>query len=193
VFSPGLRLALAPTIGYRSLAAVPAEATLRAALAGPALTLGVIGTLVSIATTERLTLELAATLGAAWGFAVLIQIVAAAALLGSARPAAVSRRRAFALLFLGRAPWSLWLLGAAASAIVIDDLALTPLAVTMLAPLAWTMVIVAAFCREVLQTSPRGARVRAVVHQAIVWGLALQVAALAAGGWNRLIQGILTW
>ena len=149
--------------------------------------------LVSIATTGRLTLELAATLAAAWSFAVVIQIAAAVALVASSPRREVSRRRAFELLFLGHLPWALWLLGATATALTLDTVALTPLAATMFAPILWTMVIVAALCRQVLGIDRRGAVVRAVWHQAIVWGLALQVAALAAGGWGRLVQGALRW
>jgi len=193
VWSTGLRLALAPALGYVSLLAARRTATWPAALAGPARALGIIGVLVSIATTGRLTLELALTLAAAWSFAVLIQVVAAAAIVGTAPRRAAGRRRAFELLFLGDAPWSLWLLGATASAVALDRIALTPLAVTMVVPIAWTMVIVAAFCREVLGADRRGAMIRAAVHQAIVWGLALQVAAIAAGSWGRLIQGALRW
>jgi hypothetical protein len=149
--------------------------------------------LVSIATTGRLTLELAATLAVAWGFSVLIQVAAAAAVVGSARQPRVGRRRAFQLFFLGHVPWSLWMLAATASAIVLDNIPLTPLAATMFAPLVWTLAIVAAFGREVLGLDRRGAIIRAAWHQAIVWGLALQVAAMAAGSWGRLIQGALGW
>jgi hypothetical protein len=193
VLSAGLRLALAPARGFDGLVAARRDATWRAALAGPALSLATIGVLVSIATTGRLTLELAATLAAAWSFAVLIQVVAAVALIASSSRRQVSRRRAFELLFLGHAPWSLWLLGATATALALDNVPLTPLAATMFAPIAWTIVITAAFGREVLGTGRRGAVVRAVAHQAIVWSLSLQVAALAAGSWGRLIQGALRW
>jgi hypothetical protein len=193
VLSTGLRLALAPADAYRSLVAARSDATWRAALAGPALSLATIGVLVSIATTGRLTLELAATLAAAWSFVVVIQVAAAVALVASSPRREVSRRRAFELLFLGHAPWSLWLLGATATALALDNVRLTPLAATMFAPIAWTMVITAAFSREVVGAGRTGAVVRAIAHQAIVWGLAIQVAALAAGSWGRLIQGALRW
>ncbi len=193
VLSTGLRLALAPAREFDSLAAARRDATWRAALAGPARSLATIGVLVSIATTGRLTLELAATLAAAWSFTVVIQAVAAVVLIASAPGREVSRRRAFELLFLGHVPWSLWLLGAAATALALDRVPLTPLAVTMFAPILWTMVIVAALCRQVLGLGRHDAIVRAIGHQAIVWCLALQVAALAAGSWGRLIQGALRW
>ncbi len=193
VLSTGLRLALAPAREYDSLVAAHRDASWRAALAGPARTLATIGVLVSIATTGRLTLELAATLAAAWSFVVVIQVAAAGALVASSPRREVSRRRAFELLFLGHAPWSLWLLGATATALALDNVPLTPLAATMSAPILWTMVIVAAWCRQVLGIGRRGAAVRAIGHQVIVWGLAIQVAALAAGSWGRLIQGALRW
>ena len=193
VLSTGLRLALAPAPGFAALVAARRDATWRAAIAGPVFSVATIGVLVSIATTGRLTLELAATLAAAWSFAVAIQIAAAVALIASSPRRQVSRPRAFELLFLGHLPWSLWLLAATASALALDKVPLTPLAATMVAPILWTMVIVAAMCREVLGIARRGALVRAIGHQAIVWGLALQVAALAAGSWGRLIQGALRW
>jgi hypothetical protein len=193
VISTELRLALAPARTYRQLVTERSDATWRAALAGPAFTMLVIGVLVSIAATGHLTVALAATVAVSWSFAVIIQAVAAVVIIVSAPGRRVSRRRAFELLFLAHAPWSLWLLAVAALSVLAGRLSLDAIAVIALIPAAWTAILVSAFSREVLHAGRQGARLRVVGHQAIVWGVAVQFAALAAGSWNRLVQGLIGW
>lgn len=193
MISTELQLALAPGRTYRQLVAERRDATWRAALTGPAFTMLVIGLLVSIAATGHLTVALVATLSVSWSFAVVMQAVAAAVIIVSARDRRVSRRRAFELLFLAHAPWSLWLLAVAALSVLAGQLSLDAIAVMALIPAGWTAILMSAFSREVLHTDSRGARLRAIGHQAIIWGFAVQFAALAAGSWNRLVQGLIGW
>lgn len=194
MLSTELRLALSPASTYRALAAARADATWRATFASPAFSLLLIGVLVSIIATGRVTLPLVGTLALSWAFAVLIQALAAAVIVGSSGRRAVSRRRAFELLFLAHAPWSLWLLGVTALSLWSGQLPANAIfAATILVPIAWTAVLLSAFCREVLGTGRRGARLRTLAHQAIVWGCAVQFAAMVAGSWNRLIQGLIGW
>jgi energy-converting hydrogenase Eha subunit C len=191
VISTELQLALAPARTYRQLVTERSDATWRAALAGPAFALLAIGVLVSIVATGHVTVALAATLSVSWSFAVLIQVLAAAVIIVSARDRRVSRRRAFELLFLAHAPWSLWLLAVAAFSLLAARVSLDAVAATALIPVGWTAILVSAFSREVLHAGRREARLRTVAHQAIVWGCAVQFAAMAAGSWNRLVQGVL--
>ena len=190
MLSTELQLALSPARTYRQLVAARRQASWAAGLAGPAFSLVAIGVLFSIAAAGRLTIGLALTVAASWSFAIGIQLLAAGVLIASTRRRPVEAARALELLFLGHLPWSLALLvisilTATAEATVPDIL----LMVLLILPIMWTVALVSAFCREVLGTTRGGARWRTVMHQAIVWALALQYVAYAAGGWFRLVPG----
>jgi hypothetical protein len=58
-------------------------------------------------------------------------------------------------------------------------------AVTVLIPVAWTVVVLNAFCAVVLAVSRREARIRVAAHQALVWVVALNYVVWNAGGWSR--------
>jgi hypothetical protein len=191
VRSTEFQLALSPARTYRRLVAERTTAAWPAVLAGPALSVMVIGVLVSIAAAGRVTAGLAATVGASWSFAVGIQALAGGVIIGSSRRRVVSTGRAVELLFSAHLPWSLWLLAVAVIAVRGGPQATDIMFGLAAIPLAWTMVLLAAFCTEVLGTNRRGAYVRTLLHQAIVWSLALTFVAFAAGGWVRLYRTIL--
>jgi hypothetical protein len=98
----------------------------------------------------------------------------------------VNMSRALDLWFAGHVPYSLWLLLAAAAIAAMPAAGLDGLIAVAVIPAVWTAVIVAAFCRNVLGTSRAGARWRASAHFLAMWGIALQLVALSAGGWFQV-------
>ena len=184
--STDLQLALTPTATYDRL--VQTRQTGRAAaLAGRlVLAAAVIGVNAAVLATGRVSLELAGGLALWWSFVLLVQAVAAAAVILPARGRAVTALRAFELWFQSHVPWTLWLLLAALLSILMGrKVGDTRLTVAALLPLAWTAVLLAAFARQVLR-SRRPALVVAV-HQMVLWGLALCYVAYAIGGWDRVV------
>lgn len=121
----------------------------------------------SVSATGRVTLSMLVSLSISWMFLPLLHVLVAGALVASAPRPAVGGNRAVALLLMGHAPWSLWILLAAAMAAAFGYDAWHPMLFVALVPLALTSRIVHAFCLEVLRTSPRGAIVRTLLHQSV--------------------------
>jgi hypothetical protein len=186
--SPELLVMTAPPSAYQRLA--PGHRTgLAAALKRPLLVAIVAGTAISVYAARRVTLDLALSGVLTWSFAPLVQLLAAAALVASSRRRSVSVPAGVDLLFMGHAPWSLWLLAAAASAVWLPRPARMDLivAATAAVPLAWTVAIVFAFCRSVLQDDPRKAAIRTLFHQSLIWTFAGAYIAIAVQLWPRLV------
>jgi len=184
------QVAWSPAATYRALVR-KSPPTHAAHLAGRlALVALIIGTTIAISSTGRVMLPLVARTTLCWFFVVIVQMVAAALLIGSASGRAVAFPRAMALFFLGHAPWSLWLLAFAARSAVaragggILDLFL----LTALVPLVWTIVIMSAFCREVLGLSARAAALRTFGHQALIWTFTFIYAAVVVQAWPRFLN-----
>jgi hypothetical protein len=184
--SDELRVALAPSAIYVELIAREGDITWVSALRRPAFVVLLIGTVVTIAATGRVTLQSVVLTAAAWSFAVVLQIGIGAAMIGSARRRRLSMARALDLWFAGHLPWSAWLLLVMASIRLVPFLPLEALLVTMILPMAWTAAIVTAYCRTVLGNAAGAARLRAAVHQAVTLALLLSFIAWSAGGWFRL-------
>jgi hypothetical protein len=149
----------------------------------------VIGIVLPIAATGRVTAGLVLTAMISWAFAVAVQIAAATLIAASVRTRPVSMPAGVHLLFAGHLPWSLWLVGFSMWA--VSDLTFIPgdaaVVVSATVPAVWTMVIISAFCRTVLGTTRRGAAVRTLAHQVVIWSVVLSYVAWAAGGWFRLV------
>jgi hypothetical protein len=184
-----VQLTLAPAATYERLVQARRSGSARALAGRIVLAVAVIGTSVAIAATGRASVELVAGVGLSWSFAVLIQAVAAAAIILPARRRAVTALRAFELWFQAHVPWSLWLLLPAivtvASGRKVSD---TTLFVAALAPAAWTAVLLRAFVLRVLR-APRAIPML-VAHQFVLWGLTLCYIAFAIGGWDRVLAEI---
>ena len=133
-------------------------------------------------------LLLSTTLG--WGLVVLLQV--AIAVLVIARPArrTVGLACALDLFFASHAPWSLWLLAAAAWGPSPLGRPAWPLLAAAVVPVTVTPLMLAAFFREVLAMNPRQAIARAAVHQAITWSLFLVLAGTAVQIWPRILQWV---
>lgn len=189
MLSTELRLALAPAVTYRRLVESRADTTWRGALAPLLLALALIGSFAAILATRRVTFGLVVTTTASWSFALLLQACAASVLIASSRRRLVSMPRAFELLFLGHAPWSLWMLAVMALVIVWNPgTTLELILASAVLPIGWTAVILSAFCQIVLGTTADGARLRTAVHQTCIIGIILSYVAWAAGGWMRVVQ-----
>ena len=181
------QLALSPARVYRALVRESRRVALVPRLA---LTMLLLGSAVSTSAAERVTLGLVASTAVCWSFVAGIQVVIASLLIVSAPRRRSTVGRALRLFFLGHVPWSLWILTFGARAVVtssaggVIDLFLA----TALVPLVWTIVIVAAFCREVLGTSSRDAAFRTFVHQAFSWTVALLYVVVMVQAWPRLLR-----
>lgn len=186
-----LRLALSPGQTFRRLVADDDRGGWRTT-AGPivfsALLLGVT---VAASAARWVSLELVATTTLSFAFVLLLQVIAASAVIFTARRRRVSVARALELFFRGHAPWTFWLFVASAAAIAFQGgFQVEALIITLPIPGVWTGIIVAAFSRAVLGTGRGEAVVRAVVHQAIVWAMGLSYIAWAAGGWMRIVEAL---
>ena len=184
-----LEVALAPAATFDRLA--KARATGRGGvLAGRLLlALAVIGTSVAAAAASRVSIELVGGIGLSWSFALLVQLLAAAAIIVPARARTVTALRAFELWFQAHVPWSLWfLVPALYFSLAGRRVTETPLAVAALVPMAWTIVLLHAFAARVLRS--RRAAAVVLLHQGIVWGLALCYVAYAIGGWDRVLEEV---
>ena len=151
-----------------------------AALERPLFTAIVLGTSVGIWATNHVTVRLVLSMMVCWSFAIALQLAAALVLIVPARrrlPVA----SAVDLFFASHGPWSLWFLGS-----VVWVLLSSPLGrpaqfhiETSLLPAAWTALLVFAFCRGVLECGRREAFFRLVLHQSIIWSVAIVLFALA--------------
>jgi hypothetical protein len=118
--TPDLRLLLAPSATYRSIAARPAAMASRAwmrVVARALIPAAIAGIATTISATGRMSWSLAASGVACWSFLTVLQAATAAAVVApSVR--GTERSRALDLFFLGHAAWSLWLLIATAAMVV---------------------------------------------------------------------------
>jgi hypothetical protein len=192
VLSPEVRIAFAPDKTYREVVAADIEHVGGwRMLRRPLVVLLVIATAVPIMAVQRVTLALLAFSMGSFAFVVLIQIAVGAAIIASARSQRrVSMSRALDLWFAGHAPYSISLLVVAAVFGATPYASLDALIAVAVIPAAWTAVIVAAFCRQVLGTSGAGARWRAAAHFAATWVIAFELVALSAGGWFQIARSV---
>ena len=184
--SADVLIALAPDSTYRALAADDERVGVWRMLGRPLIVALVIGTAVPIMAVQRVTLGLLAWSTLSFSFAIAIQMAVGAVIIGSSRARRAGVPRALDLWFAGHVPYSLWLLIVAAWFATRPTASLDLLIFVAVIPAAWTAVIVAAFCRHVLGTTRAGARWRAAVHFVVIWAVAFELLALAAGGWFQI-------
>jgi hypothetical protein len=163
---------LHPSAAYRQLVQQYPMIHPLAALRRPALAALVAGAAVSIAGTGRVTVPLLLSTTAYWSFAFVWQLLAAAIATRAAHvPLSFAQR--LDLFFAGHAPWSLWLLIAAAWSQVFPAHAdLYIVLCTSAVPAVWTSIIVFVFCTGALGLEHRQAIVRTLLHQSLIWLLA---------------------
>ena len=140
-----------------------------------------------LSATGRVSWSLLASGVICWSFLAAVQLITAAVLIGR-EGQSVGYARAFGLLFLSHAAWSLWLILASAYLFAAPRLPHEGLLlVTTMVPAGWTAVVLFSYCRVVLGLSARRAARRTAAHQ----GLTLLVIATYVGWaiqlWPRLL------
>ena len=188
--SPELQLIVSPRDTYARLARTRSRGGVLVALRRPALVAVVIGAAIALGATGHVTPRLLLSTTLCWAFAVVLQIAIAVALIAGPSRRTVGLSRALDLFFASHAPWSLWLLAAAAYSPSVLGRPLTPLLLSAVVPLALTVRMIAAYFREVLELDPRHARVRTILQQAATWGVPLVLYGTAVGFWPRFLETI---
>jgi hypothetical protein len=186
--SPDVRVAFGPSRAYAELVRHNASGRLLA-IRRPALVAVILASSLGIMATGRLDASLLASLLVCWSFAPILQLLAARVIVASTPSRAVSVARALDLLFMGHVPWSLWLIALAAIGASDLDSDVLRIGGMVSAPVvaAWTAWIIRAFCLEVLRTSNRGAIVRTLAHQALIWTVTGLYISVAIQAWPRLV------
>ena len=189
--SNAARVAFAPSATYKAMAASGADASWRQALSGPLLASLVLGTSLSIAGTHVASIPAVIGVAVFWGFVPAVQLFSAWTICRRAPRAVVTLPRAIELLFLAHLPYSLWLMAFAAMSFALASAPalVNTFLLTALLPAVWTPVLIAAFSRTVLGCTPRDARRRTFVHQALTWGVIVAMAILAYQPWTRIGGG----
>jgi hypothetical protein len=189
MLSPEIHVMLAPRRAYAEYAPAHTGRGVWVAVRRPLFVALIQGVAVSMAATRSVAAPVVASVALCWTTALIVQLIAALVLISSTPRRDISIACALDLLFLGHAPWSLWLLAAAGaltwgpSASGIPRLAIA----AMVVPAALTARIVAAFAETVLRTSPQTAIRRAILHQGLTWAALVAFIATAIQLWPRLI------
>lgn len=172
---------LAPRAAFSASAATAAKAPRRYVLFYIVLVSVLTGCAAAYSATGRVTLSLAASLTATWMFLPILHVLLARAVM----------RRRVGLFLMGHAPWSLWIIAAAAMTGSFGYAAYWWMLLLAIVPIALTLRIVYAFCLEVLGLAPRAALGRTIAHQAATWLVAAVYLDRAVGLVPR-IQGLLS-
>jgi hypothetical protein len=123
----------------------------------------------ALGSTRHVTPALLLSTTLCWTVVVLVQAAIALTLIAGPARRTVGLARALDLYFAGHAPWSLWLLAAAAWAPAPLGRPVYPIAILAAVPLVLTPRILAAFFREVLEMDPREAAARTAAQQVMTW------------------------
>ena len=186
--SAELRLILAPNATYAALAARATPIGAIRALRRPFLVSVVLGVAMALSSTRHATPALVLSTTLLWSVVVIAQLAIALAVIETPETETVGRARALDLFFASHAPWSLWLLAAAAWAPSPLGRHGLPLWLAAVAPIALTPRIIAAFFQEVLKMDRRRATIRTLVQQALTWGLLVALYGAAVALWPRVLQ-----
>jgi hypothetical protein len=186
-----LRLALSPLDTYRELVGETVPASWSRALERPVMVAVIIGTAVTMCSAERAPAGLLLMGVACWSFVPVLQLLIGMIVIAIARPRSMRMARAIELLFVAQLPWSLWVLAMTGAYRFLEVNPGLVIQVSGLAvPALWTLGILWAFCRTVLDCSPRRALIMLVVHQALTWTVFFGYVTLVSGVWPRLLAAI---
>jgi hypothetical protein len=188
--SPEIGLIVAPGRTYAALAARPRRMGIVRALRRPLLASVVLGTSMALASTGHVTPALVLSTAVLLSVVVIGQVLIALAAMGRKSPRTMGRARALDLFFASHAPWSLWLLAAAAWVPSPLGRPAAPLWLAAIVPIVVTPRIIAAYFREVVGLDRRRAAVRTLLHQAVTWGLFLVLFGAAVAIWPRILQAL---
>ena len=186
--SPELHVMLAPARAYASYLPAQAGSGFWIAIRRPLFVALIQGVAIAMTATRTVAAPVVISVAICWTATVAIQLAAASILIASAPHARVGPARAIDLLFLGHAPWSLWILGAAAALTWGPNASEWIMILTMVIPAAVTTRIVFAFARTVLGMDRRAAVRYAALHQIIIWIAIILFIATAVALWPRIIS-----
>ena len=186
--SAELRLILDPDATYAALAAQAAPIGAIRALRRPFLVVVVLGVAMALSATRHATPALVMSTTLMWSVLVIGQVAIALVVIGTPQAGTIGRARALDLFFASHAPWSLWLLAAAAWVPSPLGRPAMPLWLAAVAAIVLTPRIIAAFFREVLKMDRRRAAVRTLVQQALTWGLLISFYGAAVALLPRVLQ-----
>ena len=170
-----IRLMAAPFAVYRRLLADPPRRGLAALVVRPLTIALVIGAFVTLANTGEAFPSLLIGSVIAWSWVPLLQLAIATPLTAVCRRRTVPLASALDLFFAAHAPWSLWLLGLTAWAMLrLPDglgslLGMGLVLRTALVPIAWTCWLIFAYGRVVLGLRVWQALAWMLVYQAVLW------------------------
>jgi hypothetical protein len=192
VISPDIHVMLSPARAYAAYAPAHIRDGVWIAIRRPLLVMLIQGVAIAMTATRTVAAPVVLSVAVCWSAALLVQFVAAGSLITSRPNRTVSTTRAIDLLFLGHAPWSLWILAAAGVLTWGPTSSGLPWIVilTMVVPAAITTRIVYAFARHVLGMDHRTAWRRAALHQAIVWTLFILFISTAVALWPRILGAL---
>lgn len=172
------------------MARASARGTLLTAVRRPVLVALVLGVSVAQAATGHVTPALVATSMLCWSFVVVLQAAIGLGVMAGAARRTVGIARALDLYFAAHAPWSLWLLAAAAWSPSPIGRPIEPLLAAAAVPLFLTPRMMNAFFREVLDMDPRHARARTVAQQAMTWVSFVILYGTAVAWMPRLLEWV---
>lgn len=187
--SPEIRLLVSPGATYASLARVSARATPLTAFRRPLLVALVLGAAAAIGATRHVTPALLLSATLCWSFVVALQMGIALLLITGPARRTVGLPRALDLYFAGHAPWSLWMLAAAAWGPSPIGRPTLPIAIAAVVPFVLTPRILSAYFREVLELDPRHAIGRTVAQQVMTWATFV----ILFGTAIQLVPRVLEW
>ncbi len=148
------------------------------------------GAAVTMTVTRHITLALVFHIALSWSVIVVWQALAGAAIILPAVNRRVNLARAFELLFLAYVPWAFYGFTMTALALVADLNVLILVIALIAVPIAWTSVLIAAYCRTALGATDAGARRLTLAHQAMIWGGTLAYVWFAIGGWTPALDAV---
>jgi hypothetical protein len=181
---------ISPGDTYALLARASRRATLLTAVRRPLLVAIVLGVSVAKAATGHVTPALVASTTLCWSFVIVLQAAIAMGLMAGAPRRTVGMARALDLYFAGHAPWSLWMLAAAAWAPSPIGRPIAPLLIAAVVPMFLTVRTTNAFFREVLELDPRHAFARTVAQQALTWGSFVILFGTAVAWMPRVLEWV---
>jgi hypothetical protein len=183
-----------PASTYRELARLENRGA--AAAARPLLLLFVLGCVVSLIASGRLSVRLIVDGSFSFAFLPACCVAGFAIVYFVRRERPVAFGRALDLFFIGQMPWLIWLIVFASVGAIVEPRRMGPwlrrLEWSVIVPFVWTAIIDFHFFREVMGRAP-GAAVRdLVLYRAIAWGAAtLYFFGIAI--WYEVVPVVVDW